>query len=372
MIILENRTFPERKEKESLSLFFALWKKCFFLCILKLPSNQLLMKKKHLTEGQRYEISAYLQDGKSQKEIALILGFNRSTISREVKRNADGRSGSYHPDLAQRKYRKRMKQRTHHKSFTDALKLQVDILLTADLSPEQIAGYLKRNNMEYISHETIYLYVWQDKKYGNKQLYTHLRRRGRHYKKRGLKTNPRGIIANRIDIDQRPSIVDEKIRFGDLEIDTVIGKNHKGALLSINDRATGLVWIRLLSGKEAAPLTEATIKALLPIKDLIYTITADNGKEFSFHEKIADKLNIFIYFAKPYHSWERGANENTNGLIRQYFPKGTDFGDITPEQVMRVQNILNSRPRKRLGYMTPKEKFKQLTNLDYNAVALSA
>ena len=143
------------------------------------------MKKKHLTEGQRYKISAYLQDGKSQKEIARILGFNRSNISREVKRNADGRSGSYHPDLAQRKYRKRMEQRTHHKSFTDALKLQVDILLTADLSPEQIAGCLKRSNMEYISHETIYLYVWQDKKYGNKQLYTHLRRRGRHYKKRG-------------------------------------------------------------------------------------------------------------------------------------------------------------------------------------------
>ena len=147
---------------------------------------------------------------------------------------------------------------------------------------------------------------------------------------------------------------------------------YKGALLTINDRVTGLVWIRCLSGKEAEPLTKAAVKALMPIKELIHTITADNGKEFSFHEKIAEKLNIFIYFAKPYHSWERGANENTNGLIRQYFPKGTDFGDITQEQVIRVQNILNSRPRKRLGYMTPKEKFKQLTNLDYNAVALSA
>ena len=142
--------------------------------------------------------------------------------------------------------------------------------------------------------------------------------------------------------------------------------------MTINDRVTGLVWIRLLSGKEAAPLTAAAINALRPVKDLIHTITADNGKEFSFHEEIAKNLNIFIYFAKPYHSWERGANENTNGLIRQYFPKGTDFGDITQEQVMCVQDILNSRPRKRLGYMTPKEKFKQLTKLDYNAVALSA
>ena len=116
----------------------------------------------------------------------------------------------------------------------------------------------------------------------------------------------------------------------------MIGKNHKGALFTINDRTTGLVWIRLLSGKEAAPLTEAAIKALLPIKDMIHTITADNGKEFSFHEKIAEKLNILIYFAESYHSWKRGANEHTNGLIRQYFPKGTDFGDITHEQVMRV------------------------------------
>ena len=166
--------------------------------------------------------------------------------------------------------------------------------------------------------------------------------------------------------------MDEKVRFGDLEIDTVIGKNHKGALLTINDRVSGVVWIRLLSGKEAGPLTEAAVKALMPIKSLIHTITADNGKEFSSHEKIAKDLGIFIYFAKPYHSWERGANENTNGLIRQYFPKGTDFGGITHEQVLQVQNILNSRPRKRLGYMTPLQKFKQLTNLDLNEVALSA
>jgi|WetSurMetagenome_2_1015567.scaffolds.fasta_scaffold133435_2 transposase, IS30 family len=368
---IENNTFSERKEKENLSLSFALWKSCFYLCILKLPSNQLHMKKKHLTEGQRYEISAYLQSGKSQKDIAKILGFNKSTVSRELRRNSDGRNGKYSPNLAQRKYGNRMANRFHYYKFTESLKLQVDILLKADNSPEQIEGFLKRAGMEHVSHETIYLYVWQDKKRGDKELYKHLRRKGRHYAKRGSKTNGRGFIKNRIDIDQRPEIVDEKVRFGDFEIDTVIGKNHKGALLTINDRATGIVLIRKLSGKEAAPLTEATIKALSPIKHLIHTITADNGKEFSFHEKIAAELNIFIYFAKPYHSWERGANENTNGLIRQYFPKGTDFGDITPEQVMRVQNILNARPRKRLGYMTPKEKFKQLTNWDYNEVALS-
>ena len=364
--------FSERKEKENLSLSFALWRSCSYLCILKFPNNQLHMKKKHLTEGQRYEIFALLQSGRSQKDIAIQLKVNKSTISREISRNSDGRSKSYKPDLAHRKYMKRMKGRTHFHKFDSSLQQIVDAFLKADFSPEQINGLLKTNVKEYVSHETIYQYIWKDKRTGNKQLFKHLRRKGRRYAKRGSKTNGRGFIKNRVDIDERPSIVDEKVRFGDLEIDTVIGRNHKGALLTINDRVTGLVWIRRLSGKEAGPLTKAAVDALMPVKDLIHTITADNGKEFSFHEKIAEKLNILIYFAKPYHSWERGANENTNGLIRQYFPKGTDFGNITQEQVMRVQNILNSRPRKRLGYMTPKEKFKQLTNLDYNAVALYA
>ena len=367
------KIFFRAEREEKISLFpVALWRICFYFCTLKPPSNQLHMEKKHITDGQRYEISAYLRSGKKKEAIAEILGFNKSSISRDIKRNSDKRDGSYKPELAIRKHHKRMSNRNHHRKFTDSLKLQVDILLKADYSPEQITGFLRKNQMENVSHETIYMYVWNDKKNGDKKLYTHLRHKGRHYAKRGSLTNGRGFIKNRVDIDHRPSIVDEKVRFGDLEIDTVIGKNHKGALLTINDRVSGVVWIRLLSGKEAGPLTEAAVKALMPIKSLIHTITADNGKEFSSHEKIAKDLGIFIYFAKPYHSWERGANENTNGLIRQYFPKGTDFGGITHEQVLQVQNILNSRPRKRLGYMTPLQNFKQLTNLDLNEVALSA
>ncbi len=134
-------------------------------------------------------------------------------------------------------------------------------------------------------------------------------------------TNGRGFIKNRVDINERPEVVDEEVHFGNLEIDTIIGKNHKGALLTINDQVTGLVWIRLLSGKEANPLMEATVNTLKPFMNQIHTITADNGKEFSFYEKIARKLKVFINFAKPYHSWEREANGNTNGLIRQYFLK---------------------------------------------------
>ena len=369
MEIKEINIFSEEQRKKWSFPANPLWKICFFASS---SSPTFSCNMKHLNQEQRYYISAYLQSGKAINEIAIILGVHRSTIWREIHRNKDQRNGVYKAELAQRKYRNRLQSRLHHVKFTSDLKLQVDILIRRDYSPEQITGFMRSRGLETISHETIYQYIWEDKKRGDKQLYTHLRRCGRRHKKRGSLTNGRGFIKNRVDIDERPKIVDEKIRFGDLEIDTIIGKNHKGALLTINDRVTGLVWIRLLNGKEAAPLTEATVNALKPFMNQIHTITADNGKEFSFHEEIAEKLNILVYFAKPYHSWERGANENTNGLIRQYFPKGTDFGAITHEQVMRVQNILNSRPRKRLGYLTPKEKYKLITNKEFDAVAFTA
>lgn len=169
-------------------------------------------------------------------------------------------------------------------------------------------------------------------------------------------------MKNQVSIDERPIIVDEKCRFGDLEIDTVIGKNHKGALLTINDRCTGQVWIRKLKGKEAGSLAEETIKVLMPFKEIIHTITADNGKEFACHELIARELNIDMYFAHPYHSWERGANENTNGLIRQFFPKGSDFETLSVERIQIVQDRLNDRPRKRLGFLSPNEKYREIIN----------
>ena len=178
----------------------------------------------------------------------------------------------------------------------------------------------------------LYRWIWDDK-HKKGTLYLNLRRKGKRYNKRGNTLAGRGYIPNRVDIEERPSIVDLKERFGDLEIDTVIVSNHKGALVTINDRLTSKVWIRKLSGKDAAPLALKTIEALQPIKDLIHTITADNGKEFTKHQEIAKELEISFYFCKPCHSWERGANENTNGLIRQYIPKGTDFCEITDEFV---------------------------------------
>lgn len=323
---------------------------------------------KHLTVEQRYAIFAMTQKAYTQKDIAEAIGVSKSTIGRELKRNCDKRSGRYVMDLAQRKADERKHNKFHYQRFTEPMKRKVKKLLKADLSPEQITGRCKLEGKEMVSHETIYQWIWADKRTGG-ELYKLLRRQGRKYAKRGSKNAGRGFIPNRVDIEQRPNIVEQKERFGDLEIDTIIGKNHKGAILTINDRATSRVWIRKLSGKEAAPLAKKTVSALRKVKHLIHTITADNGKEFAKHEEIAQKLELNFYFCKPYHSWERGANENTNGLIRQYIPKGTDFSEITDKQIRWIENKLNNRPRKRLRYLTPNEKFKQIIN--QNSVAFA-
>lgn len=321
---------------------------------------------KHLTKEQRYTISVMKKQGYTQKEISLSIGKDKSVISRELKRNSDKRSGQYTHDLAQRKYEKRQRDKRKNKRFTADVKQLVDNWLREDYSPEQIASRAKLEGKPYVSHERIYQYIWQDKKQGG-TLHQHLRRKGRKYRKRGAAKDQRGIIKNRISIEKRPDIVKEKIRFGDLEIDTMIGKNHKGALLTINDRAGSKVWIRKLERKHADALAKKTIEALSPVKDLLHTITADNGKEFALHENISKQLNIDFYFAKPYHSWERGANENINGLIRQYFPKGMSFETLTDEQIQYVEDKLNNRPRKKLNFLTPNEFF--LTNFANQKVA---
>ena len=322
----------------------------------------------HLTLEQRYTISAMRGPNCTQKSIAEAIGKDKSIISRELRRNSDKRNRVYKADLAQRKYAIRQAEKPKHISFTSEVKSYVIAGLENDYSPEQIHGRAKLDGVTCVSHERIYGFIWEDKKAPESlELHTHLRHKGRKYAKRGNTNNKRGTIKNRVDIDQRPTIVDKKTRFGDLEIDTVIGKNHQGALLTINDRVTSLVWIQRLDSKQQEPLTKATIEALMPLKDKLFTVTSDNGKEFAGHEKIAQELDINFYFAKPYHSWERGANENTNGLIRQYFPKGSSFENITDQQVQYVQNKLNNRPRKKLGYLSPIE-FYQI-NFSNNKVA---
>lgn len=315
----------------------------------------------HLTLEQRYKIETYRNLGKGISEIADYIGRNKSVVSREIRRNSDGRSAVYKADLAHRKATQRHQEKAKKCRFNDAVETNILYYLQQDYSPEQIAGRAALDGVEMVSHERIYQHIWKDKRGGGK-LHKHLRTKGKRYRKRGHSKDSRGLITNRVDISQRPKIVDKKERLGDLEIDLVIGKGHKGALLTINDRATGLLFMGKIDSKEAQAVEAKTIELLEEWKPLIHTITSDNGKEFANHQSLCQKLEIDYYFAKPYHSWERGANENLNGLVRQYFPKMTNFELITQEQIERVVNILNNRPRKRFDYKTPTEVFAQKLN----------
>ncbi len=308
----------------------------------------------HLTLSQRYEISILNEQKLSKSTIAERIGKDKSTIYRELKRNSDGRSGLYKAELAQSKCELRHIEKKKNETFTSSIKAFVIHYLEQDYSPEQIVGYANRIGKPCVSVERIYQFVWKDKQNAG-LLYKHLRTKGKKYKKRGNLNNGRGQIVGRVDITQRPKIVDKKERFGDLEIDLVIGANHKGALLTINDRATGVLKMKYIESKESKVIEKNTVELLEEWMPFIHTITSDNGKEFANHKEIAEELNLEFFFAKPYHSWERGANENLNGLVRQYFPKKTNFDLIQEEQVKKAEEILNNRPRKRYNYLTPNE-----------------
>ena len=305
-----------------------------------------------ITENQRYSISSMQDLGLSQTEIAQKMGVHKSTISRELSRNMDKRNGKYHPALADRKCRARHKNKPKYERFTLAIQELAERYLKEDYSPEQIVGICKKEEIDCVSAERIYQHIWSDKKQGG-TLHTHLRRQGRRYRKRGNSKDTRGIIKNRISIAQRPESVENRTHFGDLEVDLIIGADHKSAILTINDRASGVLKMKKIHSKEASEVTEAINDLLEEWKPYIRTITADNGKEFAGHEDVAEQLLIDYYFARPYHSWERGSNENLNGLIRQYFPKKTDFRKISHEQIEKIQTKLNNRPRKRYKYETP-------------------
>jgi IS30 family transposase len=307
-----------------------------------------------LTYEQRVEIKAYLNCGLNQNSIAQKIGVHKSTISNELKRNS-GLKG-YRPKQAQMMADSRRKDAKKHVRFTEPVKQRVEIYLTQDWSPEQISGRLKLQEAISISHETIYQHIWADKQAGG-ILYTHLRCSHKKRKKRYGKKDHRGQIPHRISIDERPEIVDQKKRVGDWEIDTIIGKNYQGALVSAIERKSRFSCIMHVDQKTAELVTDALIQKLSPIKNKVFTMTADNGKEFASHQQIADGLTTQFFFAHPYCSWERGLNENTNGLIRQYFPKNHDFKSITEKDVQLAENLLNNRPRKSLKFKTPTEIF---------------
>jgi IS30 family transposase len=311
---------------------------------------------KQLDQAQRYQIEILKKAGKNQKEIAELLGVSASTICRELKRNK-GKKG-YRPKQAQIKADKRRQQAAKALKMTATVIIIIEGMIVLDWSPEQISGVLKERHGIAISHERIYQHIWTDKLHGG-TLYKHLRQSGKKRKKRYGSKDKRGQIRNRINIDDRPAIVTEKTRIGDWEIDTVIGKDHKGALVTIVDRVSKFTLIKIVASKHAEVVTAATISLLKPYTDKTFTVTADNGKEFAGHEKITEALGADVYFAHPYCSWERGLNENTNGLIRQYFTKGSSFENITDADVEVVMNKLNHRPRKTLNFKTPHAVFMQ-------------
>ncbi len=313
------------------------------------------MKYTQLTLSKRYHISALKKQGFSQKEIAQEIGVHPSTISRELKRNNDVVRG-YDAELAQVQVAKREKHKKKRSCLTKQIERYIRSKLKLDWSPEQISGRMKLDIGVSVVHETIYRYIYVNKANGGR-LYKYLRHKNKKYHKRSNKYKARGVIIDRVMIDKRPKIVEKKKRIGDFEIDTVIGKNHQGALVTVVDRKSKFALIKNVPSKEADVVKQALIEMLQPIKAIAYTITSDNGKEFAYHKEIAKALNIDFYFANPYHSWERGLNEHTNGLIRQYLPKKSEFLHLSKEEIITIQNRLNHRPRKVLGYKTPYEVF---------------
>lgn len=320
------------------------------------------MAYKHLTFIQRCKIYGLWRSGHNQTEIAKEIGVHKSTISREFKRNIfwwGSRIPHYKPDYAQSYTEDRHKNKHKQIKFNKEVEAFVREKLLADWSPEQISGYAKRHQLFSISHERIYQFILKDKQTGG-ELYKHLRHQHKKYRKRYGSPKRQGPIKNRIMIDERPEVVDERKRLGDWEIDTIIGKQQQKAIVTLVERVSKLTLIGQVGTKQADVVCAQTIRLLSQIKDYVFTITADNGVEFAYHEAIAQALDAKIYFAHPYHSWERGLNENTNGLIRQYIPKGKDFTEVNEADIMRIQEQLNHRPRKSLGYATPYEVFTQL------------
>ena len=313
-----------------------------------------MKKYKQLTLGLRYQIFAYKQENYSISKIANVLGYSKSTISRELKRNT--KDSYYSPEYAEILSVSRDKNKRSNKKLTNKVKLLISKYLKQNWSPEQISGRLKKDKIISISHETIYRYIYKNQKHGGK-LFKLLRHKNSKYQNRSELYRTRGQIKNRVNIDKRSILVERKSRFGDFEVDTIIGKNHKGALVTLVDRNSKFTLIKKVDSKHAYGVTKAIIDMLRPIKSLIHTITSDNGKEFSFHEEVAKELDIKFYFCNPYASWERGLNEHTNGLIREYIPKKSEFDNISRTEITNIQNRLNNRPRKVLDYKTPNEIF---------------
>ncbi len=304
----------------------------------------------HLTSEERYHISVARKAGLSLRAIAAQLGRHCSTLSRELKRNKGLRG--YRPKQAHHKAQVR-KRRGNVQIRDFAWAYVRHLLTTQQWSPEQIHGRLCHLGwQDVVSVERIYQWIYDDKRNGG-DLYTHLRCQKKRRKRYGSGQQRRGQIAQRRDIDERLACIDNRERIGDFEGDTIVGHKHQGILLTYNDRKSRLCIIRGHQNRLSHIIAQSSIDALKPHR--VHSITFDNGKEFAQHTRISEALRADIYFAKPYASWQRGSNENMNGLIRQYFPKSMRLDLLTAKEIAEVEHKLNTRPRKTLGYLTPIE-----------------
>lgn len=296
---------------------------------------------------------ALLKAEHSQAEIARVVGKDKSVISREIRRNG-GKRG-YSAARAQKMAEERKERYGRARKFTEAVRKEVERWLRQEqYSPEQIVGLARREGRPMVSHERIYQYIRADKAAGG-DLYKQLRHRLKHRKR---PVGERIPIKNRVSIEERPEAVAARSRFGDWEADTIVGKGGHGVILTAVERTTGFLLMEPLpQGKNAEGLADALIELLLPYKDWVHTITTDNGTEFAQHQRIARRLQAGFYFAHPYSSWERGLNEYTNRLVRQYNPKGVPFGKYNRHDIKQIQYKINRRPREKLGFDTPKRLF---------------
>ena len=308
---------------------------------------------KQLTSEQRYTINLLLQSKTKPSDIAKAINVNPSTVSREIRRNSGSR-GLYNWETAQANAVRTKRKKPGNHSVDDDIKEEAKrLLVTEQWSPEQISGALAREG-KHISHETIYRMIRNDKAKGG-TLYKSCRHRLKH---RARPVGGRRIsIPNRTSISERPKEADGK-RFGDFEMDTIVGRGNHGAIVTLIERSTNMLFMRKLKrGKNAKELARAVIHLLSPFKGHIKSITTDNGTEFACHETISKSLGVKIYFADPYSSWQKGGIENANGLIRQYVPKSLTFESVSQQQITKYSKKINMRPRKKLKFRTPRECF---------------
>lgn len=307
-----------------------------------------------LTSEERYMLARLRRQGLNPAEIARSLGRHRSTVCREVSRNSTRADGRYRATTAQERTNGRRSRSRRNLHFSTQDFAQVEELLCRQWSPEQVSGHLRRVGYLSISHETIYRHIWRDKREGG-LLYTHLRGARKQRRKRYGSYDSRGRLAGKRSISERPQAVETRREAGHWEIDTVMGTGSKDCIVSLVERRSGFLLIGKLQDRTTASLNRRVIQLIERHEGMFQTITADNGTEFHNYQRIEARTKALFYFARPYHSWERGTNENANGLIRQYLPKGTSMAALSQHQCNSIAQKLNRRPRKRHGFKTPLE-----------------